>query len=159
MSYEWLREHLKYSIPFIYQHFYSLAWMKKALLLQHFLIAPASPFCLNLLSFSVDRTLWFRAMTAQLGSFEPQWSFMELHCERSYESLADKKPVRQVGNWCTGHARLCEEKNEGLREWWRLKVGGVRQGRGKADLPVAVWMKVSDKHTAEWKGEKKEGGE
>ncbi len=59
------------------------------------------------------------------------------------------KPVWQWRNWCTGHARLCEEKNGGLREWWRLEVGGVKTQREKADLPVFVWAKVSDKHTVE----------
>lgn len=64
------------------------------------------------------------ALTAQLVSFEPQWSLVLWN--KHWQSLATTKPVWQVGNWYTGHTRLCEQRNERLREWWMLEVGGVR---------------------------------
>lgn len=56
------------------------------------------------------------------------WTVMQLCTVKWSLTSATTKPVLQVENWCTGCACFCEEKNKGLREWWRLEVGGVIEG-------------------------------
>lgn len=96
---------------------------------------------LMVLSFSVERKPFCS------GPGQLSWCHLSRnaasYCETNLDRRASKKPVWQVGNWCTGHARLCEEKNKGLREWWRLEVGGVMQGGGRQTyLRMLKWRSV-----------------
>lgn len=70
------------------------------------------------------------------------WTIMELHEPSQWNKFWQSLPQNLSGRWET-HAVDTP----------------VSVKTRKADLPVAVWIKVSDKHTVEWKGETKEGGE